>query len=498
MLPSAQTLNTKSGEKLYNIFRLRNMRITTHPLLEFKRGKKVHFTFNGESIEAYQGETIAAALHAAGIKVLKRSVTYERPRGFFCAIGKCASCMMNVNGIPNVKTCTKLVEDGMVVESQRKGELKINTKPEPSSIKKRDTKVAVIGSGPAGLTAAVNVQEYTPDVLVIDENPHPGGQLIKQTHKFFGSSRESAGTRGIDIAQELYEKAHNMVMLQAAVVGYYNNGNHVLALIKDRDLIELTCQKVIVATGASEKMLLFENNDLPGVYGAGAVQTLMNVYGINPGNRVLMVGAGNVGLIVSYQLLQAGVNVVAVVEALPHIGGYHVHAAKIRRCGVPIYTGTSIKKAVGDQYVTGAVTVSLDENWNPIPGTEKEFDVDTICLAVGLSPSIEVFHQMGCELSYIPELGGNTPVHNKNMETTVPGVYAAGDAAGIGEANTAMMEGKIAGLSCIDALGFGTEKTERELQESFEELHLLRSGTFGERPRQGKEKVFALWGEYHE
>lgn len=474
------------------------MRITTHPLLEFERGKKIHFTFNGESIKAYNGETIAAALHAAGIKVLKRSVTYERPRGFFCAIGKCASCMMNVNGIPNVKTCTRLVEDGMVVESQRKGELKIDTNPEPSSIKKMNTTVAIIGSGPAGLTAAVTAQDYTSDILVIDENPHPGGQLIKQTHKFFGSSRESAGTRGINIASQLFEKAQNMVMLQAAVVGYYNNGNHVLALIKDTDLIELTCQKVIVTTGASEKMLLFENNDLPGVYGAGAVQTLMNVHGIKPGNRVLMVGAGNVGLIVSYQLLQAGVDVVGVVEAMPHIGGYHVHAAKIRRCGVPIYTGTSIQKALGDQHVTGAVTISLDEEWNPIPETEKEFDVDTICLAVGLSPSIEVFHQMGCQLSYIPELGGNTPVHNENMETTVSGVYAAGDAAGIGEANTAMMEGKIAALSCIDALGVATKKTAKELKESFEELHLLRSGTFGERPRLGKEKIHQLWRENHE
>ncbi|MBU7038025.1 MAG: FAD-dependent oxidoreductase [Theionarchaea archaeon] len=474
------------------------MRITEHPLLSFQRKRVIHFTFNGGPLEAYEGETIAAALHAAGIKVLSRSITYSRPRGFFCAIGKCASCMMNVNGVPNVKTCVTLVEEGMVVESQHKGVLKPFTGPKKSHISHMKTQVAVIGAGPAGLNAAVTAHAYGASVLVIDENPHAGGQLVKQTHKFFGSSRERAGTRGTEIAKILYREAESFVMLQAAVVGHYNDRGHRLVLVKDGTLAELEAEKVIVATGASENMLLFENNDLPGVYGAGAVQTLMNVYGIVPGNSVLMVGAGNVGLIVSYQLLQAGVKVVGVVEALPRIGGYHVHAAKVRRCGVPIYTSTSILKALGEEYVTGAVTVSLDKDWNHIPGTERKFDVDTICLAVGLSPSIEFFCQAGCRIAHIPELGGNTPVHSPAMETTVKGMYAAGDAAGIGEANTAMMEGKIAALSCVKALGLSTLETEKESKESYEELRLLRSGSFGERARQGKERVFAIMEELHE
>ena len=473
------------------------MRIAEHPLLEFERKKVIHFTFNGQRIKAYEGETIAAALHAAEIKVLSRSITYSRPRGFFCAIGKCASCMMNVNGVPNVKTCVTLAEEGMVVESQCKGILNPLEAPMKSHIHHMKTQVAVIGAGPAGLNAAVTAHAYGASVLVVDENPHAGGQLVKQTHKFFGSSKERAGTRGTDIARTLYQQAEPYVMLQAAVIGYYNEKGHRLVLKRGTDLVELEAEKTIVATGASENMLLFENNDLPGVYGAGAVQTLMNVYGITPGKKVLMVGAGNVGLIVSYQLLQAGVTVVGIVEALPHIGGYHVHAAKVRRCGVPIYTSTSIMKAVGEEYVTGAVTVSLDETWNPVPGTERKFDVDTICLAVGLSPSIEFFCQAGCQTAYIPELGGNTPVHSPSMETTVRGIYAAGDAAGIGEANTAMMEGKIAALSCVRALELATPETEKELEESYEELRLLRSGSFGDRGRRGKEKVFSIMEGLH-
>ena len=483
-----------------------NMRITEHPLLEFKRGKKINFTFDGTTISAYEGESIAAALHAAGITVLSRSILHARPRGFFCAIGKCASCMMTVNGVPNVKTCVTLAEEGMVVESQhKKGRLTTTTDPFPVPIKKMDTQIAVIGAGPAGLTAAVTAKTYGASVLVIDETPHAGGQLVKQTHKFFGSSRERAGTRGTTIATQLREATHDVVMLQAAVTGYYSPAHpststgdaHLLTVVKEGVLTEVTAEKIIVATGASERMILFENNDLPGVYGAGAVQTLMNVYGIRPGKRVLMVGAGNVGLIVAYQLLQAGVEVAAVVEALPHIGGYQVHAAKIKRCGVPIYTSTSIKKAVGTDCVEAAVTVSLDESWNPIPGTEIEYAVDCICLAVGLSPSVELFHQAGCTLTYIPELGGHVPLHDRSLQTTIPGIYAAGDAAGIGEANTAMMEGKIAALSCLESLGLLPYEAVQEREQAYEELSMLRSGTFGERPRQGKEKLFAHMEELY-
>ncbi len=100
------------------------MRIQEHPILKFRRGKKITFKYNGSNIVAYEGETIAAALHAAGIKKLKKSIKYGRPRGLFCAIGNCSSCLMTVNGEPNVKTCMKRVEEGMVVEEQEgKGDL---------------------------------------------------------------------------------------------------------------------------------------------------------------------------------------------------------------------------------------------------------------------------------------------------------------------------------------------------------------------------------------
>jgi len=201
-----------------------------------------------------------------------------------------------------------------------------------------------------------------------------------------------------------------------------------------------------------------------------------------------MVGAGNVGLIVSYQLLQAGIQVDRVVEAASVIGGYHVHAAKLRRCGVPIYTSYSIKEVYGKECVEGAVVVKLDKNWNPIDGTEEKIKCDTVCLAVGLTPSTRLLSQAGVDMEFIPEAGGYVALHNKFMETTVDGIYVAGDSSGIEEASTAMIEGKIAGVSA--ALKLGYDKNAKKLLKQFiQQLDRLRSGPFGEKPKTAKNKI---------
>jgi len=221
-------------------------------------------------------------------------------------------------------------------------------------------------------------------------------------------------------------------------------------------------------------MIPFEGNDLPNVMGAGAAQTLMNVYGIKVGERVLMVGAGNVGLIVSYQLLQAGVKVAAVVEAMDSIGGYFVHAAKLRRFGVPIYTKTTIKRVEGKDKVEKAVLVKLDDNFEE---TDEDFeiDVDAVLLSVGLQPSINLLAQAGCKVKYVPALGGYVPLRNDELETTLKNVYIAGDASGIEEASTAMIEGRISALSSFKTFRVETEK---EIEEAREDLNKLRSSPF--------------------
>jgi sarcosine oxidase subunit alpha len=483
------------------------MRIRQHPIIDFQKQKELPFSFDKQKMVGQQGDTIASALHAAGVTTLTKSLRYDSSRGFFCGIGKCSSCLMRVNGIPNVRTCIAPLHEGIIVETQDKLAMlptaDFHTKPK----KHMKVNVLVVGAGPAGLCAAIESATQGASVLIVDENDQLGGQLIKQTHKFFGSKAERAGTRGIDIAKQLeadvraWEKKGKItIMSQTTVIGAYESAkNHRFGVVQrceyDTIFYEVSCDAVIFACGAMENMLLFPGNDLPGVYGAGAVQTLMNVYGVKPGNRVLMVGAGNVGLIVSYQLLQAGITVDRVVEAAPFIGGYHVHAAKLRRCGVPIQTSHSIKEVCGEEKVQGAVIVSLDKNWKPIPDTEEYITCDTICLAVGLTPSTRLLSQIGVHLEFIPEAGGYVAAHDDSLQTSVKGVYVAGDASGIEEASTAMIEGKIAGLAA--ALQLGCSKDTKLLKHYHEELAGLRAGPFGEKPRKAKEKIAKLAEEYH-
>lgn len=144
------------------------------------------------------------------------------------------------------------------------------------------------------------------------------------------------------------------------------------------ETVHYKADSIIVATGARENMIPFEGWTLPGVMGAGAAQTLMNLHGVQPGQKVLMVGSGNVGLVVGYQLMQAGVNLVAIIDAAPRVGGYGVHAAKVARMGVPFHLSHTVLKAEGTDHVTGAVIAQVNNQFKPIPGTEKRFDVDTI------------------------------------------------------------------------------------------------------------------------
>lgn len=357
----------------------------------------------------------------------------------------------------------------------------------------RTTDIVVIGGGPAGLSAAINAASLGAKVTLIDRNDHLGGQLIKQTHMFFGSEKQHASVRGIDICNILIEKLNEYkdivdIMLNTTALGLYEDGV-VTVEQNEEEYIKIKPRSIIVATGASEKVLPFPNNDLPGVYGAGAVQTLMNVHGVKPGNKVLMVGAGNIGLIVSYQLMQAGVDVEAIIDAAPRIGGYLVHASKIRRMGVPIYTSHTVKEAIGKDCLEKAVIMQLDEKWQPVEGTENELDVDVMCISIGLSPLSEMLWQTGVKMKYVPEFGGHVPIRNKEYQTSNETIYVAGDVSGVEEASAAMVEGQLAGLCAAKNLGYTSSDFEARKQDCINQLNDLRSGPTGIKIRKGLEKL---------
>ena len=352
------------------------------------------------------------------------------------------------------------------------------------------TDIAVIGAGSAGLSAAYQAASAGADVLVIDENHLPGGQLFKQIHKFFGSRAHQAGTRGFQIGQELLERVQKSgarVWLNTLVYGIERDCS--LGVIHDGSHYVVRAKKIIVATGAKENYMAFPGSTLPGVMGAGAAQTMVNVNRVLPGKRVVMLGSGNVGLIVSYQLMQAGADVVALVEAAPKIGGYAVHAGKLRRAGVPILVGHTITRVMGDGQVERVEIAQVDKQFQPIPGTERVLEADTVCLAVGLNPMTELVWMAGCKFCFIPAFGGHVPMHDSNMETTVPGLYVAGDVTGVEEASSAMEEGNLAGVCAAHALGLLTnEQAADKKAEINARLDALRAGLFGERRRTAKQQ----------
>jgi sarcosine oxidase subunit alpha len=355
----------------------------------------------------------------------------------------------------------------------------------------KNADLTVIGGGPAGLMAAIEAAKFCKNILILEDKDLLGGQLIKQTHRFFGDAKHYAGIRGIRIAKELQIKVDELKNIYplagARVFGIFDN-NTIGAIYKNK-VLKINSKKTILSTGAYERTLIFEGNDLPGVYGAGGVQTLMNTYAVKPGRKTLVVGSGNVGLILSYQLLQSNVEVVAIVEALPKIGGYFVHAAKVKRYGVEIYPMHTVIRANGNKKVENAIIVQLNDEGNIIHESEKKIECDLICIAVGLTPTYELIQQVGAKMLFIPELGGFVPTRNKYMQAA-DGVYIAGDLAGIEEATTAMLEGQIAGLHASLSLGHGSLDEKRRIDNLLNELEGIRSGPLGTTIRLGLKKSF--------
>lgn len=357
----------------------------------------------------------------------------------------------------------------------------------------KEIEVLVIGGGPAGLCAASAAASMGAKALICERNQSLGGQLMIQTGKFFGNKH--AGLRGFQIGAELLSEIASYPQIEVwngtTVLGIYEDG--IVTCLHQGEHQKIKPAQIVIATGASENFLSFPGNDLPGVYAAGAAETLVHA-GVKPAERVLMVGAGNIGLTVSYQLKQSGVEVAAVIEVMPKIGGYLVHASKLQRCGIPIRTSTTIAEAYGDGKVEGARIVQLDENRQVIPGSEEDIACDAICLSVGLSPLAELCWLAGCKMAYIRELGGCVPLVDQTMQTTVAGVYAAGDVSGLEEATTAMLEGRLAGVSAAAALGYSVDQA-AALQANYrEELKALRSGPMSEKIRTGLEKMAAKRG----
>jgi sarcosine oxidase, subunit alpha len=412
-------------------------RIQKHPILSIPKRRKIEFYWNNIRLQAYENEVISSALFANGIHVFGHHAKDRSAQGIFCANGQCSQCMVIANGIP-VKSCMTVVEKNMVVQSLEG----LPALPEPAEechftpIEQIATDVLIIGGGPAGISTAIELGKRKIDTLVVDDKDRLGGKLVLQTHKFFGSIDECyAGTRGIDIAAILEKNIQDYPSIKVWLnsTAMYVFSDKKIGIVTNGREYRIVKPKIVVnAAGAREKSLIFPGNTLPGVYGAGAFQTLVNRDLIKPAKRLFIVGGGNVGLIAAYHALQAGIDVGGLVEALPQCGGYQVHVDKIKRLGVPIYTRHTILSAHGDVHMDSVTVSEIDESFKRIAGTEKIYECDTLLIAVGLNPVNEFSEQ---------------------AKQAGIKIFEAGDAKEIAEASSAMFSGKITGMEITRELG---------------------------------------------
>lgn len=348
----------------------------------------------------------------------------------------------------------------------------------------RRTEIAVVGAGPAGVAAALAAARCGARVTLVDEYPRPGGQIYKQLPAEFLVKRPAALGKEHARAQRLLGQLSGAsVDLLAATLVWGGEGERTLLLYREGEGAEaLRAEAVVVATGAYDRPVAFPGWTLPGVWTAGGTQTMVKSQRVVPGQRVLVAGSGPLLLPVARGLVEAGARVVALVEAttLPE-WARHAHRmwghwdrlvdalgyeTALRRARVPRYYGHVVVRAEGRQAVERATIAAVDRQWRPRPGTERSFEVDLLCIGYGFLASTELPQLLGCKLRYDSRQEQYLPLHDAEMETSVPGVFVAGETTGIGGAELALAEGELAGLAAARRVGHGHDPRHRRELDS--------------------------------
>ena len=411
-------------------------KIEKHPILTIPDNGEVTFRYNGKEVTAPKGISIAAALHQAGYPIHSHSIE-GRERSVMCGIGKCGACEMLVDG-QVTRICSTIVDNIKEVMEIPKGyqpEGEIPDLQKPFKIHK--TTVAIIGAGPAGLAAREILNQNNISNIVIDNHDTIGGQFVMQTHQFFffEEQQKYGGMRGFDIAKTLAGDNHDGIILSTVVWDILEGKRLALKNLTTKEISFVESDYLLISTGALPFMPSFENDDLPGVYTAAVFQKMMNYERTLLGKSILTVGAGNIGYLTSYQAMQAGAKVKAIIEAMPHEGGFPVQANRVRRLGIPIMTSHTLLKAIpNDKHdgIVGAIIAEC-ENFKPIPGTERLVDgIDVINICTGLRPDNNLLTK------------GNI-VFGKSC-------VGAGDVLRIGEGTSAVLRGKQAAYEIMQMM----------------------------------------------
>ena len=365
-------------------------------------------------------------------------------------------------------------------------------------MKSRRYDVAIVGSGLAGIVAANTLAGYNLNIVLVDENIHMGGQILRTIPERLGTRTISesdkvrrVGFRFIDNSK----KKKISIMNRTAVLGIYPE-RELLVEENGRSVFTIRPGVILFATGAREKYLPFKGWTIPGVVSTGAVQVLMKGSGVLFSKEILIGGSGPFLSAVAYDYIKNGGRVLGVLDQAPlfayfpflALGLHHFlklaegtrYISKLLCSGVPISHKTRIIQARGDRYLREVVTVKVDTKGNPLDGRERIINAHGLAVGYGFAPNIELPLLAGCELEYYEAKGGWVVKVGDDLQTSATNVYAAGEITGIAGALKSLNEGHIAALLILRALG---KIGEREFLLHFKRLtkqrrHHLNFGAY--------------------
>lgn len=395
--------------------------------------------------------------------------------------------------------------------------------------------VIIIGAGPAGLSAAAACAEKKLDVLVIDEYMKPGGRLLGQLYE----EPDGGWWNGIEKSADLYERAKRLGVefsLQTSV----NN----IEKMDDKWIIYTNVktydtEHLLLATGAAESPVPVPGWTLPGVMSVGAAQVMTNVHRVQPGDKGVIIGVNVLSAAIAMELQMAGCEVASmtlpkqnqltkdaakpkeVMNSLLHVS--HMAPSAIMRWGsslmkndfmkqlgltfypkqgfkmwdIPVQIRKAVTDIYGDGRVEGVTLATIDTDGNVIQGSEEQLSCDFVCISGGLYPLVELAALTGCPFYLVEELGGYVPLHNQRMETTLKGLYVAGNITGIEGAKVAIAQGRTAGLTIASKAG--DSELENEIKKSIQEIEVTRDNAyiqFHPEVKRGKEIIQRQWESY--
>ncbi|MCW1841602.1 FAD-dependent oxidoreductase [Prosthecomicrobium hirschii] len=432
----------------------------SHP--DLAPGTRIPFRFDGRDMEGLDGETIAAALSAAGVTAFRRHRDGD-PRGLWCGMGTCFDCVVTVDGRAGQRACLTKIAAGMEIEGPG-GEIVADRAPAglgrtgpgdaaprradlaetpPERVPDLAVDVAVVGAGPAGLTVAAALAEAGLDVLVVDARPDPGGQFWKPVADSHRPARALDAQFAAGLAATGRFDRSGARRWQEATVWSAFAADELAVLHGGRHRI-LRPRRLVLATGAYERPVPIPGWTLPGVMTTGAAQTLARAYRVFPGRRAVVAGNGPLNFQVAADLLRSGVEIAAVVESAPAPGIANLAAAwraaraapgliaqglgylaALKRAGVPILWGSSVIAAEGGEALTACRIAT--------PSGERRIDADVLTLGHGFVPSSELARQLGCRQRFVDSHVGALAVEtDATGRTSLETVWSIGDGAAIG------------------------------------------------------------------